>query len=101
MADNVAVDFDEWHDHANWWEAEGPRVRERLSVDAAALERARSMFGELGADTVGAALQDVLRARAAAGHALGTYCEGVASHIRSSLDAYSTTEESSRRILST
>ena len=82
MADNVMVDFDEWHAHARWWDAEGPRVREQLSVDPDTLARARSMFGKIGSSTVGAALQEVLQARAQAGQSLGQYCEGVAGRIR-------------------
>jgi hypothetical protein len=56
VADKVMLDFDEWHEHARWWDAEGPRVREQLSVDPATLARARSMFGKIGSSTVGAAL---------------------------------------------
>ena len=82
MADKVMLDFDEWHEHARWWDAEGPRVREQLSVDPDTLARARSMFGKIGSSTVGAALQEVLQARAQAGQSLGQYCEGVAGHIR-------------------
>ena len=50
---------------------------------------------------MGAALQEVLQARAQAGQSLGQYCEEVAGHIRSSLDAYKETEELSQRTLST
>lgn len=101
MADKVVLDFDEWHEHARWWDAEGPRVREQFSVDPDTLTRARSMFGKIGSSTVGAALQEVLQARAQAGQSLGQYCEEVAGHIRSSLDAYKETEELSQRTLST
>lgn len=101
MADNVTIDFDEWHEHARWWESEAPRVREQLSVDEATLAQAGSMFGKIGSSTVGAAFQDVLRARAHAGQVLGAYCEGVASHIRRNLTSYADTEAVSQRTLST
>lgn len=101
MADKVMLDFDEWHEHARWWDAEGPRMREQLNVDPDTLARARSMFGKIGSSTVGAALEEVLQARAQAGQSLGQYCEGVAAHIRSSLDAYGETEELTQRTLST
>ncbi|MCV7034901.1 MULTISPECIES: hypothetical protein [Mycobacterium] len=101
MADNVTLDFDEWHEHARWWESEGPRVREQLGVDEATLAQARSMFGKIGSSTVGAAFQDVLRARAQAGQVLGAYCEGVASHIRQNVTSYADTEAASQRTLST
>ena len=98
---DVVLDFDEWEQHARWWDTEGPRVREQLSVDPDTLVRARSMFGKIGSSTVGAALQDVLQARAEAGQSLGRYCEGVAGHIRSSLDSYRDTEGDNQRTLST
>jgi hypothetical protein len=101
VADKVMLDFDEWHEHARWWDAEGPRVREQLNVDPDTLARARSMFGKIGSSTVGAALQEVLQARAQAGQSLGQYCEGVAGNIRGSLDAYRKTEELSQRTLRT
>ena len=101
MAENVKLNPDEWHQHAQWWDAEGPRVREQLSVDPETLDRAGSMFGKIGSSSVGAALQDVLTARAEAGRSLGHYCEGVASHIRSSLQAYDSTEALNQRSLST
>jgi hypothetical protein len=97
----VMLDFDEWEQHAQWWDAEGPRVRERLSVDPDTLARARSMFGKIGSSTVGAALQEVLQARAEAGQSLGQYCQGVAGHIRVSLNTYRDTEDLSQRTLST
>ena len=98
---NVVLDFDEWEKHAQWWDAEGPRVREQLGVDPDTLARAGSMFGKIGSSTVGAALQDVLQARAEAGQSLGQYCEGVAGHIRSSVNSYRDTEDTSTRTLST
>ena len=98
---NVVLDFDEWEKHAQWWDAEGPRVREQLGVDPDTLARARSMFGKIGSSTVGAALQDVLQARAEAGQSLGQYCEGVAGHIRSSVNSYRDTEDTSTGTLST
>jgi hypothetical protein len=99
--DKVVLDFDEWEQHAHWWDAEGPRVREQLGVDPDTLARAGSMFGKIGSSTVGAALQQVLQARAEAGQALGRYCAGVAGHIRTSLNAYRDTEDLSQRTLST
>lgn len=101
MADKVTLDFDEWHDHAQWWDTEGPRVREQLSVDPDTLARAQSMFGKIGSSTVGAALADVLEARAEAGQSLGQYCAGVAGHIRSNLADYKKTEELSQQTLQT
>ena len=101
MADKVTLDFDEWHDHAQWWDAEGPRVRQQLSVGPDTLACAHSMFGKIGSSTVGAALADVLRARAEAGQSLGQYCEGVAGHIRSNLADYQKTEEASQQTLQT
>lgn len=97
----VVLDFDEWEQHAQWWDAEGPRVREQLGVDPGTVARAGSMFGKIGSATVGAALQEVLQARAEAGQALGRYCEGVAGHIRTSLNTYRDTEDLSQRTLST
>lgn len=101
MADMVMLDFDEWHEHAQWWDAEAPRVREQLNVDPDTVARARSMFGKIGSSTVGAALQEVLQARAEAGQSLGQYCETVAGRIRGSLDAYRETEQLTQRRLST
>jgi hypothetical protein len=101
VADKVTLDFDEWHDHAQWWDTEGPRVRAQLSVDPDTLSRAHSMFGKVGSSTVGAALADVLQARAEAGQSLGQYCEGVAGHIRSNLADYKKTEELSQQMLQT
>jgi hypothetical protein len=101
VADNVQLDFDEWHEHARWWDGEGPRVRDQLSVDPDTLASARSMFGKIGSSTVGAALAEVLQARAEAGQALGEYCQGVAGHIRSSVADYQGTEDASRQTLQT
>jgi hypothetical protein len=101
VANNVKLNFDEWDEHAQWWDAEAPRVRQQLSVDPDTLARARSMFGKIGSSTVGAALQEVLVARAETGQSLGRYCEGVAGHIRANLGEYRTTEESSQQTLST
>lgn len=98
---DMMLDFDAWEQHASWWDAEGPRVRERLDVDPDTLTRARSMFGKIGSSTVGAALQDVLQARAEAGRSLGQYCEGVAGHIRSNLNSYRDSEDDNQRTLST
>ncbi|PJE05521.1 hypothetical protein [Mycobacterium sp.] len=101
MAAEVRLDVGEWHDHAQWWEAEGPRIREELSVTPTTLSEARSMFGRIGSSTVGAALQELLQARAAAGHALGRHCEGVGQQIRTSLASYTESEEASQRSLRT
>jgi hypothetical protein len=101
VADDVMVDFAEWDQHAHWWDAEGLRVREMLDASPEALERARTMFGRIGSSTVGAALQEVLRARADAGRTLGRYCEEVAGHIRSSVNTYREAEEGNKRTLST
>lgn len=101
MTEGVALDVDEWHEHARWWDTEGPRVREQLGVDSDTLARAGSMFGKIGSSTVGAALQEVLQARAEAGRSLGQYCQDVAGHIRSSLDSYAQTEAGNQRTLST
>lgn len=101
MAENVALDFAEWDQHAQWWDAEGPRVRDQLQADPETLQRARSMFGRIGSSTVGAALQEVLRARAEAGQTLGRYCQDVAGHIRSSMQAYREAEDANQRTLST
>ena len=46
---------------------------------------------------MGAALADVLEARAEAGQSLGQYCAGVAGHIRSNLADYKKTEELSQQ----
>jgi hypothetical protein len=101
VANSVAVNFDEWDQHAQWWEREAPRVREMLDASPETLERARSMFGEIGSSTVGAALQEVLQARAQAGDALGRSCEEVAGYIRSSVATYRDAEEHNQRTLST
>lgn len=101
MAAEVVLDVDEWHEHARWWDAEGPRVREQLSVSPEVLNECRSMFGKIGSSTVGAALQELLQARADAGHSLGRYCEGVAGQIRTSLAAYTQSEDTNQRTLRT
>lgn len=101
MTTEVKLDVAEWHEHAQWWNSEAPRVREQFSVTPEALTEARSMFGKIGSSTVGAAYQDLLQARAAAGHAMGTYCEGVSGRIHSSLASYTEAEESSQRALRT
>jgi len=92
VTDSVAIDFDAWDHHARWWESEADRLREQYAVDDATLARAGTMFGMIGAE-VGAGLQDVLRARAAAGERLGAYCEGVAAHIRAELQSYATNDK--------
>lgn len=101
MAGNeVKLDFDEWHDHAQWWDQESPRVRQRLTVDPATAESVGQRFGDIGWE-VREALNETLQARAQAGHALGEYCEQVAGHIRSNLLEYQQTEEASQQILQT
>lgn len=99
--DGASINFDEWDQHAQWWDAEGPRVRELLDASPETLQRARSMFGRIGSSTVGAALVEVLQARAEAGQALGRYCEEVAGHIRSSVTSYRDSEEHNQGTLRT
>lgn len=101
VANDVSVNYDEWDQHAQWWESEAPRVREMLDASPETLERARSMYGRIGSSTVGAALQEVLQARAEAGHTLGRYCEEVAGHINRSVATYRDAEERNQRTLST
>lgn len=101
MTAEIRLDVAEWHEHAQWWDAEGPRIREELSVTPTTLSEARSMFGRIGSSSVGAAMQELLEARAAAGHALGRYCEGVGGQIRASLASYTEAEEASQRTLRT
>ena len=99
MADGVVLNPDEWHDHAQWWESEAVRVRAQLCVDDETLEQAGTMFGPLGASTVGAAYQEVLRQRHAAGERLAAQAQGYADHIRGSLQQYADAEEANRRAL--
>jgi Arc/MetJ family transcription regulator len=99
VADNLQFNADPWHDHADWWEAEAPRVREELSVDEATLAQAGKMFGPIGSSSVGAALQEALQARAARGEQLGAYAQGVADHIRRNVADYTDQEEANRRSL--
>ena len=101
MAGNdVALDFDEWHQHAQWWDQEAPRVRERLSVDPGTADSVGQRFGDIGWE-VRQALNETLQARADAGRSLGQYCEGVAGRIRSSLTSYQQTEDASQQSLQT
>ncbi|MGE2817920.1 type VII secretion target [Mycobacterium heidelbergense] len=101
MAGNdVMLNFDEWDQHAQWWDQEAPRVRERLSVDPGTAQSVGQSFGDIGWE-VRQALHETLQARTAAGHSLGQYCEGVAGHIRSSLGSYQQTEGDSQQILQT
>lgn len=97
---SIDIDFPAWDDHASWWETESPRVRERFSIDEAALDGAGKMFGKIGASTVGRSYQEVLAARRDLGVALGRYAEDVAAHIRRSLSEYAETEQDNTRRLS-
>lgn len=97
---NVSLDFDEWGQHAQWWDQEAPRVRERLTVDPGTAEIVGQSFGDIGWE-VRQALNETLQARAAAGRSLGQYCEGVAGHIRSSVSSYQQTEDTSQQTLQT
>jgi hypothetical protein len=97
---SATLDFDEWHQHAQWWDQEGPRVRERLSVDPGTAQSVGQRFGDIGWE-VRQALNETLQARAEAGQALGQYCEGVAGHIRSSLASYQQTEADNQQTLQT
>ena len=101
MAGNdVMLDFDAWNQHAQWWDQEAPRVRERLTVDPGRAQSVGHRFGDIGWE-VRQALIETLQARSEAGQSLGQYCEGVAGHIRSSLAAYQQTEGDSQQILQT
>ena len=97
---NVTLDFDEWDQHAQWWDQEAPRVRERLSVDPGTAASVGQRFGDIGWE-VREALNETLQARSEAGRSLGQYCEGVAGRIRSSIASYQQTEEDSQQILQT
>ncbi len=97
---NVRLDFDEWDQHAQWWDQEAPRVRERLSVDPGTAASVGQRFGDIGWE-VHEALNETLQARSEAGRSLGQYCEGVAGRIRSSIASYQQTEEDSQQILQT
>lgn len=101
MAGNdVKLDFDEWDQHAQWWDQEAPRVRERLSVAPGTAQSVGQRFGDIGWE-VRHALNETLQARSEAGRSLGQYCEGVAGHIRSSVASYQQTEQDSQQILQT
>lgn len=97
---DVKLDFDEWHQHAQWWDEEAPRVREHLRVDPATADSVGQRFGDIGWE-VRQALNETLQARAEAGQSLGQYCEGVAGRIRSSLTSYQQTEDTSQQSLTT
>ncbi len=97
---NVTLDFDEWDQHAQWWDQEAPRVRERLSVDPGTAASVGQRFGDIGWE-VREALNETLQARSEAGRSLGQYCEGVAGRIRSSIASYQQTEEDSQQNLQT
>jgi hypothetical protein len=99
VGDAVKIDFGAWEEHAGWWDAEAEQARQRLSVDTATLAQARTAFGKIGSSTVGAALADTLQERHAAGQPLGDYAQGVAGHIRSSLDAYRGAERDNKQRL--
>lgn len=97
---NVMLDFDEWDQHAQWWDEEAPRVRDRLSVDPGTAQNVGQRFGDIGWE-VRQALNETLAARSQAGRSLGQYCEGVAGHIRSSIASYQQTEQGSQQTLQT
>ncbi|ETA90032.1 hypothetical protein O983_26110 [Mycobacterium avium 09-5983] len=97
---DVKLDFDEWNEHAQWWDQEAPRVRERLTIDPGTAESVGQRFGDIGWE-VQQALNETLQARSQAGHSLGQYCEEVAGHIRSNISSYQQTEEASQQILQT
>ncbi|WP_204815359.1 type VII secretion target [Mycobacterium riyadhense] len=101
MAGNeVKLDFDEWNQHAQWWDQEAARVRQQLSVDPGMAESVGQRFGDIGWE-VRQALNETLQARSEAGRSLGQYCESVAGHIRSNISSYQQTEEASQQILQT
>ncbi len=97
---NVTLDFDEWDQHAQWWDQEAPRVRDRLSVDPGTAANVGQRFGDIGWE-VREALNETLQARSEAGRSLGQYCEGVAGRIRSNIASYQQTEDDSQQILQT
>lgn len=92
---------DAWHDHAQWWESEAVRVRRQLGVDEKALAHAGKMFGPLGESTVGAAMQEVLRAQHEAGQRLGARAQDLADHIRRNVQQYADAEGENQRSLTT
>ena len=101
MAENVVLDVQAWEEHAQWWDGEAQRVRQKYAADQAKLAHAGSAFGKIGSSTVGLAMQDTLLARHQAGQDLGAYAAGVADHIRANVRAYVEAEEANRRALST
>nr|WP_038582277.1 type VII secretion target [Mycobacterium marinum] len=94
----MKLDFDEWNQHAQWWDQEALRVRDRLTVDPSTADSVGQRFGDVGWE-VRQALNDALRARSDAGHSLGQYCEGVAGHIRSNVSSYQETEATNQQTL--
>jgi len=101
VPEEVKLDVEAWEQHAQWWDGEAQRVRQKYAADEAKLAHAASAFGKIGSSTVGAAMQETLLARAGAGEDLGAYAAGVAAHIRANLRAYVEAEEANRRALST
>ena len=101
MSGRLALDFDAWHEHANWWEGEAANARERMGVDDATIEQAMHAFGKIGSSTVGAAYAAVLAERRAAGERLGAYAQNVATHIRANLQTYGDREDDNQRLMST
>jgi hypothetical protein len=99
MSAEAVVDYDQWHEHARWWDNEAPRIREYLSASPEVLESAGKRFGAIGWE-VRDALTETLHARSAAGQALGQFCEGVAGHIRSNLASYEHAEAQNQQTLS-
>jgi len=101
MSGRLALDFEAWLDHAQWWEAEATRVRERMGADDAAIADAFGAFGRIGASTVGAAYAAALRERHAAGDRMGAYAESVGTNIRRELQSYADTERQNQQTLNT
>lgn len=101
MSRSLNLDFDEWNNHASWWDSEADAARERLHVDDATLTEAKAAFGKLGSSSIGQEYAAALKARSEAGERFGAFASGVASHIRRDLQSYGDTEDANRRALST
>lgn len=97
----LSIDQSAWQDHADWWDQEATRARERMHVDDDTIAAARQAFGRIGSSTIGAAYASALEARRAAGYRLGAYADAVADHIRRDLQTYADVEAEAARTLST